>query len=281
MSFKLSVSGFDIEICLVKACDLNLHEETIPSSSRKLSESILDDGKLRHPIIVDNKTLTVLDGMHRATSLKDLNCKFAPVCLVDYQDSRITVGSWSRLWRDLNMGVLLKKCVSYGFSIESCDDTDIEELLEGKIIKAALVSKKHSRLLDRNSKSVKMIYDSIEEIEKDLESEGVNVEYGVGKSIFLKAQESGVAILLPPASKNEIVKVALSDSVLPHKTTRHVIPARPMGVDVPLDLLSGGKSLEEANSILEKSLENREIKNIPPGSIYEGREYEEELRVFK
>lgn len=281
MPYSLSVSGFEIEIGLVRISDLNLHEEIIPSLLRELSESIRSEDQLRHPVIVDKETLTVLDGMHRVAALKELDCEYAPVCLVNYQDSKVRAGSWSRLWKNLTPKELLKSCTKASFSTEPCGGEDVEKILNGKIVKAAIVSKGECHLLDKDANGVKGIYGAVKEVEHELEGRGVEVEYGVGKSILQKIQTGGVALLLPPASKKKIIEIACSSSVFPHKTTRHIVPARPMGINASLDLLSGEKGLEEADSILTKSLEEREIESIPPGSSFEGREYEEELRVFK
>jgi len=54
-----------------------------------------------------------------------------------------------------------------------------------------------------------------------------------------------------------------------------------MCVDVPLNWMMAGKSIEEANKMLIEHLAKREMKRLPKGSVFEGRRYEEELVVFK
>ena len=79
--------------------------------------------------------------------------------------------------------------------------------------------------------------------------------------------------------KEEVLKVSLSEKVFPHKMTRHVIPVRPLKVGVPLSLLE--ESVQVADDKITEKLENGRVEHLPPGSIFEGREYEEELIVFK
>ncbi|MDM7275014.1 MAG: ParB N-terminal domain-containing protein [Thermoprotei archaeon] len=59
-----------------------------------LLHSISFDGLLKYPILVDSKTMIVLDGHHRVEALKLLGCSLIPAILVDYDDSCVSVSSW-------------------------------------------------------------------------------------------------------------------------------------------------------------------------------------------
>ncbi len=73
---------------------LKPHEETCPIHLQNLRDEIKKDGCVKDPIIVDKNTMVILDGHHRYNSLKAMNCKFCPCCLVDYQSDEIDVACW-------------------------------------------------------------------------------------------------------------------------------------------------------------------------------------------
>jgi hypothetical protein len=55
----------ELKITLAETSSLRIHEEIIPSILARLVEKIKSDNVWTDPIIVDEKTMVVLDGMHR------------------------------------------------------------------------------------------------------------------------------------------------------------------------------------------------------------------------
>jgi hypothetical protein len=72
---------------------LRPHEKGSPLYLELLRREILRDGVLRYPIVADEKTCVILDGMHRWLALKSIGYKSIPVLLVDvFQKPAIRVG---------------------------------------------------------------------------------------------------------------------------------------------------------------------------------------------
>ncbi|MGD0494640.1 MAG: ParB N-terminal domain-containing protein [Candidatus Bathyarchaeia archaeon] len=72
---------------------LRPHEKGSPVYLELLRREILRDGMLRYPIVADEKTRVILDGMHRWLALKSIGYKAIPVLLVDvFQKPAIRVG---------------------------------------------------------------------------------------------------------------------------------------------------------------------------------------------
>jgi hypothetical protein len=94
------------------------------------------------------------------------------------------------------------------------------------------------------------------------------------------AGEFSAGLMTPTVTKKEVVDTALAGKVFSQKTTRHIIPARPMNVNVPIVWLHGNISLDEANTRLREHLASKRIDKLPPGQILD-RRYDEELYVFK
>ncbi|HEX68909.1 MAG TPA: ABC transporter ATP-binding protein [Candidatus Bathyarchaeota archaeon] len=265
---------------------LFLHEETIPEVLEKLAAEIRMDEALKHPVIVDEKSLVVLDGMHRVAALKMLNCRRVPVCLVDYKNPSIIVGAWYRTIASINKhsaNEILEEIRNLGFNVKKGDVKSVEEIGKNSII-AALKMRENSYLVCHVFENLKEAYDHIKMIEDGLKQFNLQVNYETEADSFRKLREGKVDAILqtPRLSKEEIVKIALSGKVFVHKATRHVIPARPLNVNVPLRLLTlPSLSLEEVNEEFRRMLMEKKLKMMPAGSYIENRRYEEDVYLFE
>jgi len=84
----------NLEIVLLPIDKLKPHEKGSPLYLELLKQEILRDGMLKYPIIADEKTHVILDGMHRWLALKNLGYKLIPVILVDaLRNLKIRVGT--------------------------------------------------------------------------------------------------------------------------------------------------------------------------------------------
>lgn len=117
ISTVLRTESKNCNTALVRIDELRPHEKGSPVYLELLMREILKDGVLRYPIIVDEKTHVILDGMHRWLALKSLGCTFVPVMFVDaFQKPRINVGTRRihRYTRDLDGQVAIEDVVSAG-----------------------------------------------------------------------------------------------------------------------------------------------------------------------
>ncbi len=81
-------------MALVPISILKPHEHIIFDNLKRVLESIVEEGQIHTPIIVDSNTLTILDGHHRVASLKLLAATRAPVLLVDYFSDVVELDTW-------------------------------------------------------------------------------------------------------------------------------------------------------------------------------------------
>lgn len=280
LSFTLSTPKLKLKLKLEELRRVKVHEEIIPELAGRLAEEIRADGLLKHPVIVDSQTLVVLDGMHRVAALEELGFKFLPVCLVDYRNPEVRVGCWYRTFRG-RVEKLLAEFESLELGVEELKLEQAQAALEAREISAALLVRGRCFSLGRGGREVKELYDEVGRVERALRSRGFGVGFATERDALERARRGKVAgvLLTPRARKEEVIQAALSGRVFAHKTTRHVIPARPMGTNVPLEWLTG--DAERANLELTASLRRRRVKRLPPGEVFEGRRYEEELWVFE
>ena len=93
-STVLKTEKSEPKIVLVPIDELKPHEKGSPVYLELLKQEILRDGVLRYPIIADEKTRVILDGMHRWLVLKNLGYILIPAILVDaINDRGIRVGT--------------------------------------------------------------------------------------------------------------------------------------------------------------------------------------------
>ncbi len=106
-------------IVLMPINELKPHEKGSPLYLELLKREILSDGFLKYPIIADNKTHVILDGMHRWLALKNLGYTFIPTILIDvFKNPKIRVGT-RRIHRYIcnsNNEIPIEKVISAGLS---------------------------------------------------------------------------------------------------------------------------------------------------------------------
>lgn len=263
---------------LVELDRLRLHEEADPEVLFPLLRQIEGDGVLWSPVIVDRETLVVLDGTHRVTSLRMLGCRYACAFLVDYREPEIGVDRWFRAFESLDAAKASEAAGELGLELiplESSESIDISYPV------LRLSDGSHYVLAPRLEAA--HCYDALSRFEQALGAMGYETVYDTEQDAEEKLTRNGVsAILRPPTvRKEQVVNTALLGRVLSCKATRHIIPRRPVGVDVPLKLLKKHElSIEEANLELTAMIEEKRTETLPPGTVWRGQRYDEELCVF-
>jgi len=83
----------NLKTVLLSIDELKPHEKGSQLYLELLRQEILRDGILKYPIIADEKTRVIMDGMHRWLALKSLGYTIIPVILVNaFQNPKIRVG---------------------------------------------------------------------------------------------------------------------------------------------------------------------------------------------
>jgi hypothetical protein len=262
---------------------LLLHEEPILELLKRLITSIKNDGCLNHPIIVDSESFLVIDGVHRVAALKKLKCKRVPACLVDYKNPAIQIFSWYRTIKGANAVMqLLAQVKHIGCNVEKVNQINENDIGVSPIV-AGIKTLDESYLVTFQFEELKEAYNIIECTEKSLKTIGLEIKYETefDAQQRLTQHQVDAVLLIPKLTKQAIIEAARSGNIFAHKASRHIIPARPMRVCVPLNLLKTNRSLSEMNEILKSMLQKKRLKRIPSGIVFEGRRYEEDLFVFE
>lgn len=279
-ALEISSSKLNFRIAMINVDELKPHEEVIESVVASLAKDLVNDGKIRDPLIVDKDDYVILDGMHRFNSLKLLKCRFIPCCLVDYNSPLIKVGSWFRTFNVNEADHLAQELLDENQLTYSKINLDLTSTsYNPDIIALTQSGKGYSWLepdpIERARTAVRL--------ERAILKKGHEVAYLPENDALqqLKSGKRTLVISVPILKKEQIREIALVGRLLPHKVTRHVIPSRPLGIDVPLQLsMDKSISSEEASRKLGDILAHKHFELKPPGSVVDGRKYEEELLVF-
>jgi len=85
-----------VRFALVPLRDLKTHESVEPDRVRRVMRQMKSNGVVKKAIIVDSKSMVVLDGVHRLSALQMLGAVRVPAWLVDYSDEEVVVLSKNR-----------------------------------------------------------------------------------------------------------------------------------------------------------------------------------------
>ena len=81
---------------LVPINDLKTHEAAEPDRVRRVMKQMKSTGVVKKAIMVDSKSMVVLDGVHRLSALQMLGVVRVPAWLIDYSDEEVVVLSKDR-----------------------------------------------------------------------------------------------------------------------------------------------------------------------------------------
>ncbi len=278
---EISSSNLSFRISMVNLDELKPHEEVIDPAVGSLANDVLSEGLLRDPLVVDQEDYVILDGMHRFNSLKLLKCRFVPCCLVDYDNPQIKVGAWFRLFTVEETEILAEKLLKEAGLNYSRNSIDLARpnYSPQTII---LTQGKSEFSLPEPTDPIQRARTAVN-LERTMVKAGHAVTYLSETRALqeLQSNEMNFIIPVPIFTKEQIREFGVEGLLLPHKVTRHVMPSRPLGIDIPLPMLTDRTiSLDEANRKLGELLAQRHIDRKPPGSVVDGRRYEEELLIF-
>lgn len=200
---------------------LKEHEQTDPLRLEEIKAMLIKDNFQRDPIIVDKKTLVVVDGHHRLNALKQLGHKKVAVYYINYlEDENIIVRTWYPII--LGSSHRLMNLVNEKFINSNSDSKQSpygELIMKGKIF--PLKSGRDSIMRTLVGK-VRIDYAFTIEIARDLAFRG----------------KVAGALLFKSVSKRDVINAALSGKKFPPKTTQNIIPNKPRNWYVLLKKLS-------------------------------------------
>ena len=285
----------DFRLSIHRLNEIRPHEEVIPELLRDL---IMDMRRTRHqrdPLIVDAKTLVALDGMHRLAALKKLGAKYAMCADFDYSSSTIKLERWlryviapsNRFIRTLISQLRMEQCsdIRSGISLVDSGYARIALLSSAEsYVQRVEAEVRHAEKEEDDDISEPLVFSTYRQVKKFdtlCSRHGLQIRFASPaerRSIF--SSESTYMLYPEAVTKHDVLAAAECNQVFPFKTTRHTLPARPMGVYFPLKALKGNRR-EDCENILERIISLSKVEISTRNQWYEGRQYGEPLAIFR
>ena len=287
--FCIETGSLKLELEVARVDSLFQHEEILPHVANKLVFEFKNWTNLQNPVIVD-KNHIVLDGNHRVFVFKKLKFKYIPVCKVDYFNEVTQLRYWFRLLGGIENLESLKQMINdmNGSFREVSDREALRKTLGNNNLSCGIQQGNFYASISFHEDVVNdavSAYNTLEKIQGKLLQNGLKIEYipcqSVHESKFCdELKNSEVIIWTPQITKEMVVDAVKKKKRFAPKTTRHLIPARPLNVNVPTYWFKEDISLEEINKRFLKFLERKNLRRFGPGQVVDGRYYEEELFIF-
>ena len=271
-------------IKIIPISECLIHEGIVAKWVDQIASNIKDQGKMKNPVIVTrhDSHYIVLDGMHRFAALKQLGVRDILACEVDYFSPKIVLEGWDAFVfgksdvRRFFSGLFSEK---EGYRFENLGDIyqARQRVLERKALLA--IADKNGTVLGleklgiRPENWLEELCFATDKIDRVLSEKDAKVLY-VDNTLTLNdfgPSNAGAVIFRPQFTKQEVIDHTLHKKLFAPKSTRHLIPERPLRVDLDLSLLTADIDLEIKNRILQDHLkwcyENNRVRFYPE-SVY-------------
>lgn len=287
--FSIDTENLRLELEVVPVKSLFIHERILPDIAKQLILEFKNLANLENPVIVDRNGI-VLDGNHRTYVFKKLDFKYIPVCRIDYFHRDMQLRYWFRLLGNIKDRDLIREVVEElgGSFQEVADRESMERMLEEDCYRCGVQQGSFFATITFDEDVITdavSAYDMLEKIQDRITKRGVVIEYipcqNVNDNQFCEAlRDQEIVIWTPQITKEMVVEAARQKRVFAPKSTRHLIPARPLNVNIPTPWFKENITLEEINRRFARFLQAKGIRRLSPGQVIDGRFYEEELFVF-
>ncbi len=275
--FDLKNGKIPIFLALKRIEDLKPHEETVPTDLQGIIKTLDKNPILRHPIIADADTGAVLDGTHRLAALSQMGCYTIPAALIEYENPQVRVDRWFRTITGERLQSFRKKLEDMGPFDTSPLEAD-RRLIERSIY-ASLQDEKQCLCFKSQSSAPLQLAKSAFRIEQIARNNSLKITYRDNADLK-DAQDTSFVMSTIKIVKTEVLENCLNHLLFPPKTTRHIIPSRPLGVRVPLAWLRDTK-VQQAEAAFLQHLRSKSVKQLPEGSWVGSRRYLEEVFLFE
>ena len=287
--FTIQSKSLKLELEILPVASVFAHERLIAPIADRLTLEFRSTAHLENPVIVDQNRI-VLDGNHRVHVFRRLQFKHIAVCRIDYMHQEARLRYWFRLLANVKSLDLLKR-VSEEFKGRFqyvTDQAALERLMAENWSCCGVQHQGIFGLLvfgEGAAGDAVSAYDVLEKFQNRLVEEGIAVEYSpcqyAHQGEFCGGlKEDQVILWTPPITKETVVEAAKQERLFAPKTTRHLIPARPLHINIPTSWLREEAPLAVINQRFLDHLKAKGLRRLGPGQVINGRYYEEELFVF-
>jgi hypothetical protein len=288
--YRIKTDSLTLRLEILRVDALKPHETVLPQMVSRLSAEFQNRANLNNPIIVD-QNLIVLDGNHRAHVFRQLGFRYIPVCRINYLNPAAKLRYWYRMMPNVtDSRPIFQAVATHGGRLSSAaDQAEMHRLLRQNPLHCGLQHRGRHwvlRMPEASTRNAVAAYEWVDRLQSAIARGGIAMQYVPCRHARDPAHcrqwgPSAAILWTPLITKEMVVAAAGSDRVFPPKSTRHIIPARPLNVNVSSRWFNDAVSEDEINQRFARFLENKTLLRFGPGQVLDGRFYEEELYVFR
>lgn len=234
---------------LVPTGSIRFHEQPEPSRTSRLMDRIQREATLRNPPIVaamNNGDFLLLDGANRVTAFRDLNYPQIPVQVVDYGHEAIQLKGWHHLvLHGQALDLRGKYAALPGVALKPVAHGDLKTLLEFRRVYSVLVDASAEAWgLFPAAGQPPTIHQRIAVLTRVIGAyEGQTRLERIKLADYSRLPEVIESVehqlcLFPVLTKEELLQLATEGVLIPTGITRHLIPGRALGINLPLGFLA-------------------------------------------
>jgi len=245
------------DLRVVPVAELLLHEQHDAQRSKPLLQRLQTDGVLKNPPIVapidGEQRYVVLDGANRVTAMQALGIAHIAVQVVDYEDADLILDTWHHLVSGIGAGHFHGMLhAMQGIKIELADAAHARAQLARREVLVLVEYPNGESWTVQASGDLHQRTQQLNEIVDLYKVQGLIFRANSDHLPSLLPYYDNVAALVvfPRFAPAEIIDLARVGARLPAGITRHLIPRRALGINLPLTALSNGASLSEKNARL-------------------------------
>ena len=217
---------------------LHPHEETLRFLVDEIMNSMKRKGAQLDPIVIDRKTKVVLDGMHRMEALRSMGLQSVLAYSIDYSNPAIKVGRWTRCLKDVGNSLVERMRAVLRLE-EVKDPAEAMSIVDQFKAPLAIFTRKNTYVSSLALTSPFEAYELIREFDQEVQkTQGrLYIEPDSKPPPYL-LQTYSMVLYPVRLRKDDVVKAGRSCRPFPPKSSRHLIPSRPRGLQIPLEWLA-------------------------------------------
>lgn len=237
------------------------HEATDPRRSERLAARLREEGLIRNPTIVASidTRYVVLDGATRTDALRRLGSPHAVVQDVSVDDG-LTLETWHHVVRRIAVGDLMDL-------ISGLEGIRVEEVSDGSPQQRMIEYGGICSLLTVEGRSFVV---HAAEGRNRFEALAAVAEAYIDATVVSRTLERDLRRLeswypdmtalveYPEFTVEQVLLAARSGTLLPAGVTRFIVPGRVLHLDVPLEVITGDRTVDEKNRWLHDHLTEKE-----------------------
>jgi ParB-like chromosome segregation protein Spo0J len=266
---------------VVSLADVYVHEGVVERWVERIADFVQHDGTMKNPIVVaeaevdGSHNYVVLDGMHRVQALQSLGAPDILVYVSDYWSEDVRLESWDAVLLDrVDLDAVFAAVAGEQIEVVPVSgEAEARARVYGRELAMALVARDGPtlglRVRPSDEPAIEIIVRSLRAVEDALDLAGVRAVYTPSSRSLadFATQPSESLFLRPRFSKQEVLERTLAGRLFPRKSTRFLVPERPLRVDFHLTVLKAALSLEAKNQLLADHLnwcwENNRVRYYP------------------